>query len=235
MSSWLLFAFSVLTPSGSADELQRLELRREAVKIYNQAVANPELSPEERLALYEQALILNPRLQPAYVNRAMILLSLGKSAQALHELNTAIELDSGDTLAWNNRAGIYELLKDYGKAINDYEHAVLLDETFVTPYLGIGHCHQKMKHYSSAIQSYSRAIQVNPQDFDARRDRALAYLKTLNADLALEDIRAALELRPEDEEMQEFLRAATELKSILNGPKKTREEKMRFLQTLRGD
>jgi tetratricopeptide (TPR) repeat protein len=73
-----------------------------------------------------------PTLPPAtHYQRSRDLISKGAYAEALAEINQAIELDAKNPLFYNTRGYGYYLLKDYKRAIADYDTALRLDPIYL--------------------------------------------------------------------------------------------------------
>ncbi|MEQ6124033.1 tetratricopeptide repeat protein [Pseudotenacibaculum sp. MALMAid0570] len=65
-----------------------------------------------------------------YTNSGLIKSFSGLYNEALKDYNKAIELNSKNSIAFNNRGYTYNVMKDYENAIKDFEKAILLDESF---------------------------------------------------------------------------------------------------------
>ena len=197
-----------------------------AEALFNRAADDSiRLTAIDQLTLYNRVIAINPRFEEAYVNRSSIFADQGKTAQAKRDLDQALKLDPGDSLAWNNRGILLSSLHEYKNAMRDFKHALQINPKLLSPYLGIGHCLEKLKDFEGAILSFTSAIKIEPRDFDARRSRALMYLKTLKPELAMRDIQIALTIKPYNQEMVDFMGAASELRHELDDPKLTKAKR----------
>ncbi|WP_303673234.1 tetratricopeptide repeat protein [Vampirovibrio chlorellavorus] len=94
--------------------------RREAVKAYNTGIdLSRQGKNNEAIAIYQQALTLDPYLIPAYNNLANLQESLGAFDQAQGTYQKAIEMAPNEPLLHFNLAVIQE---KQGKIMDAYEH-----------------------------------------------------------------------------------------------------------------
>lgn len=99
-----------------------------AAEIYNKAIELQQTGNEAgALALYEQAISLNPRMANAYNNRAAIKLSRNDLAGALADYNKTIELDDTQAQAFARRGLILLGQGKKAEAARDLERAIQLD------------------------------------------------------------------------------------------------------------
>jgi len=81
----------------------------------------------DALADFNTAITYNPSLGDAYLNRAMVLISLNRNPEALDAINRGIALGASNLqLAYYNRAEIEEDAGRYAEAYRDYMQALAI-------------------------------------------------------------------------------------------------------------
>jgi tetratricopeptide (TPR) repeat protein len=149
---------------------------------------------DQALIDFNKAIEIDPKFPGSYYSRGILFLRKGKDNQAISEFTKAIELDTKLYRAYSRRGFIYlDKKKDYDKAIADYDKAIeIYPNSSDYNYRGAAYYHKKV--YSSAIDSYNEAISIDPKNASAYRNRADAYEKSGQKDLARQDRKKADEL-----------------------------------------
>ncbi len=93
---------------------------------------------EEALAVYEQAIRLDPNLALAYNNKGTMLTFLKRNEEALAVYEQAIRLDPNLALAYNNKGAMLTFLKRNEEALVAYEQAIRLDPNDASVYFNEG-------------------------------------------------------------------------------------------------
>ena len=78
------------------------------------------------IALFNQAIELDPKYAPAYCDRGLALTIKGELDKAVADLTTAIKLAPGGARSYFNRGFAYFQKGDYDKAVADYSDAIRL-------------------------------------------------------------------------------------------------------------
>ena len=104
-------------------------------------------------------------------------------------------------------------LEDYDNALKCYQKLLQIDSqgrlaAFAYANLGdlYGNDAYENKDYAKAVEYYSKAIAINPENFPlekAYKNRGQAYEKMGDPATALQDIRKAMELAPDDSDIRE--------------------------------
>ena len=127
---------------------------------------------------------------------------------SIPDLSRAIEISPHSAMYYYWRASSYMKLSQYKLAMNDIQIGMEL-----APY--DGHIQKKKKRLTyvfkkqayelrknqelgSAIKKYSDAVLLSPSDADIYHGRARAYIGQRNLDLALKDIKKAIEINPSE-------------------------------------
>jgi tetratricopeptide (TPR) repeat protein/tRNA A-37 threonylcarbamoyl transferase component Bud32 len=139
----------------------------------------------------------SPRLRAAdQVERARVLLHLGRKAEALAATREALRdaEDSGEV--WQVHAEILSRQKRYAEAAAALDRCVALGGASFEVFRDRGVAHLQWGRPLSAIDDYSRALLIRA-DADLLRRRGWAYLHVNSPRLAVRDFERALQLQPE--------------------------------------
>jgi tetratricopeptide (TPR) repeat protein len=130
------------------------------------------------------ALQLDPH-SAALKSRATVLLSRGRPADALHDLDDIIAHDSADAIAYLNRGTAKQQLGDFDGAVADYSRSIELAPS-VAAHLDRGGLYGQLQQPEQALADFNAAVKLDPQDVRALLARA-------DANYARNDLAASLE------------------------------------------
>ena len=150
-----------------------------ATAYYNLAYAQADEKPYDAVALYLEAIKLNPEYVDAYSGLGLVLtesVSPARPDEALEKLNRAIELDKSFAPAYANRALAWASKGDFKRAIADGEAGVRLYENLsqarrgcgnfkhrqALAYNNLGWFYEKEMNYPAAVANYDKATQLDP-------------------------------------------------------------------------
>jgi tetratricopeptide (TPR) repeat protein len=126
---------------------------------------------EQAMAYYKKAMALDPRVYNARVMYDL----LGKSKQAVINLQKALDKNPKDAASYIELGHIYQNLKQDEKAIASYKKAIELNPKNIEAYRGIGNAYKNMKQYQQAIENYKKIVQLDPQALDAYNEIGFNY------------------------------------------------------------
>ena len=115
----------------------------------------------------------------------------------LDELNKALVIDHNLLPALVDRAEVYFEPKQFEQAMPDYNKILALDPTKAAAYNDRGLARMQLGDIYAAISDFSEAIQRKKrqlQDSASQENRADAYMKTRQWELAIRDLTAAISL-----------------------------------------
>ena len=140
---------------------------------------------------YNTAIMLNPKLAAAYVNRGTACCKNGEIDAALAEYSTAITLKPDCTAGYVNRGILYDRKGERARAIADYHRAIALapDEPIAYNHRGVAYLHKG--DAKRAIQDYNTAITLDSEYAEAYYYRGVAWLHLREWDKASADLIAA--------------------------------------------
>ncbi len=125
---------------------------------------------------------------------------LGRTKEAIEDLNETLKLDPTDTKALTFRA---ELVSETGKddaAIKDFTEAIRQNPNDWAKYQQRGNAYLKIGKIEEAMQDYSEIVKRNPTDPGSYLIRALARQKEEDYQGAYEDYSQVVKLRPTDDD-----------------------------------
>ena len=155
---------------------------------------------ENRLAMfdYKAGLALDPDNIDALVNLAAIYSTNGEQALAIADLDAAIALKKDAPLAFYNRGYAHFANRQYDLAMADYGSAIALD-----PNMGLAYTNRCLtraivgKDLVAALGDCDKALKLMPNNTDVRETRAFVYLKMGDAEIAIREFNASLEIKPD--------------------------------------
>ncbi len=164
-------AYTLLTDYGVIRPSQGVELAKSAAE---SAIAlDPELGePHASLALicgqnewkwaeaeqlYRRAIELNPGYAPAHHWLAVDHLAmLGRFAEALEEVQIAVELDPLSNIILEGRSYIYVIMHRYEEGLAGYRELAAFDPSFYKVYTSMGRAYSLMGRYEEALAALEK-------------------------------------------------------------------------------
>jgi Zn-dependent membrane protease YugP/Tfp pilus assembly protein PilF len=150
------------------------------------------------IAMYSQAIRLDPNLAQAYCNRGTSYTRAGRLDDALADLNRAVQLapTAGDPRLC--RAHLFMMRKEYEAALVDLDEVLrLVPENLAIVRLQQGNVWLEMAQYDQAIGAFTEALDRGGHWPLARCNRALAYLRRGDLRSAVADCDEAIRLAPD--------------------------------------
>lgn len=170
-----------------------------AKALYNQAQELATKGDLERaIALYTEALELNPQNAKIYYKRGNSYYEQRAYEKAIEDYTTAIKIESNYNDAYYNRALSYYELGNNIKAITDLTQTLRLNPNDAEAYYKRGLIYYKIGDYKNSIQDYSQSIRLNPKDTDAYINRGIGRGATGDQPGAISDYTQALKVNPKN-------------------------------------
>jgi tetratricopeptide (TPR) repeat protein len=147
-------------------------------------------TPDRVLALFDEAIRLDPKNVQAHIGRGRIIWCLRGHGfdDAIKEFSEAIRLEPGGADAYRERAEIYYKLllshcdnpnRDFdtqvAKALADFNAAIRLNSTDVAALVERGVVYDKTGDFEKALTDESEAIRIDPMNLDAYAQRSQIY------------------------------------------------------------
>jgi len=193
--------------------LNRAQLRYR-LKKYSQAEEDfqlflkvPSRGVTQRVYFNQQARVngANQIMTAQSFNRPIVFNYLGLIARqtyryqdAVHWLDSAIQLQPGDANYYVSRALSYQALKDTASALRDYQHALTLDPEHA---LALNHLSQLKRPNQKSSDLLARAIEGDSSQLEPYVQRANLLLQTHEYAQAYRDLTKALTLDERDPEI----------------------------------
>ncbi|HKY55393.1 MAG TPA: tetratricopeptide repeat protein, partial [Anaerolineales bacterium] len=199
---------------------------REAIAGYTVAMGlKPELIqayhkpiPEDRLTDYSPSLAemvwitkpahrildLNNRIesnpQPnLFKRRAAEYYRLRNYAQAIADLNSALELQPDDASALHSRGVAYEGLGQNERAQEDYQRAIAINPQLANEYLQRGVTFGQAGSFQQSVDSLTEGIRLAPENPIGYFNRGVSYFQLGDLESAIADFSNVIRLSPTDE------------------------------------
>jgi tetratricopeptide (TPR) repeat protein len=160
------------------------------------------------IALYTEALRLDPCRSVTLRKRAQAQLLSGHIEQAVEDFTAALRADSTDLDALTGRGDALAALGTLGGAIEDYTRVLTLDPARVRTRFNRAVAYRLGKQYSLALKELDRVIDACPDYASAYFNRGLVLLAQGQAERAVVDFRRTTELAPHHKKAVEQLREA---------------------------
>jgi tetratricopeptide (TPR) repeat protein len=120
---------------------------------------------EQAEASYRQALSINPSNEAAHRYYAQMLVALGRSDEALHEAQYAMELDPLCLVAGTSGAAwIHYALRDYDAAVNSCRRVIELDARYVPARRMLAAAFLQLGRAADAVAELESAATIAPED-----------------------------------------------------------------------
>ena len=121
-----------------------------------------------------------------------------QAAEAIAELDKAIALQPDCTVLYHRRGMIRESFDDYKGAIKDFDQAIKIDPEFDEGYRGRGYSRMLADDLPGALADFTELIRRQPELWRYYYLRAGIYEDQKKYDLALADLKAAMERNMDD-------------------------------------
>jgi trypsin-like peptidase/tetratricopeptide repeat protein len=164
--------FALPADLGSA-LVEQVAHEREAYDAFNRAVL--ESLPENKLALYRQAVHLDPGLFEAHYNLALTLEKLGELAEAEVEYRQTLRRRPGYSPAALNLGALLYGAKRYREAIEVYRAAIAHDSRSEALQNNLAEAYRAAGDRDSARREFEALLRQNPNYAPAHYGLALLY------------------------------------------------------------
>jgi tetratricopeptide (TPR) repeat protein len=146
----------------------------------------------------DTAIKLNPRLAPAYYNRALLHQSINEPDLAIRDYASAIGLNPKMVEAFANRGIIYAQSGKIDLAIADFTKEIELEPNVIDGYSNRGIARARSGQLEAALTDFDRAIALAPNDPQTYEDRARLYRKMgRESDAVADEAKAAALPKPQ--------------------------------------
>jgi tetratricopeptide (TPR) repeat protein len=155
---------------------------------------------EAALALFEEAIQLEPDYALAYYNLGNSLVKLGQPAEAMEAYDSAIECGEADVTVMSlvDKGNIFLGWNRNQEALSAFNEAIRLDPQSALAYNGKGNALQELRQYQEAVSAFDEAIRLNPQDSGFHFNKGNLLYDRGQYKEAVQEYDIALRLNPQD-------------------------------------
>ncbi|MET0278125.1 MAG: tetratricopeptide repeat protein [Pseudorhodoplanes sp.] len=137
-----------------------------------------------------------PALASLYFNRGTTYTTLGKHAEAVADLNRAIELRKDFANAFYNRGLAYRGMNEYDRSIADFTTYLRLDPKSPETYRVRGRSYREKGDHDRALADLNEYVRRKPDDAEGYLERGLVYQGKGDFPKALAEFERILKLDP---------------------------------------
>lgn len=117
-----------------------------------------------------------------------------KYSKALHEFDTAIELDPNNYRAYFWRGRTYIKIKRYREATIDFQTVIKIKPDYAEAYDNLGWLYMQLDEYDESIKYLSQSLELKPNDGWVYYTRGRCYFKKGDLQKALKDTKTSCSL-----------------------------------------
>jgi tetratricopeptide (TPR) repeat protein len=122
---------------------------------------------------------------------------MGRLPAALEHYDSALRIEPGMVMAWNNRGLVLRRLGQVPQAAASFDESIKRSRDFAPAYYNKADCLMALNRRDEAIADYDRAIALKPDFAEAHCNRANALLELERHSDALSGYDRAIALRPQ--------------------------------------
>jgi Flp pilus assembly protein TadD len=151
------------SPETIEESAETTEESPEFEKLFYQGLEKADQGEmKEAIALWDQALALNPNVSAIWHNRGSALGHLGLLDEAIISFDKAIEINPKDYQAWNDRGNAFYNLQQWEKALFSWDQSLTIRGDFTQAWYSRGCALEHLNRLEEALISYNKAIELKP-------------------------------------------------------------------------
>jgi predicted TPR repeat methyltransferase len=153
----------------------------------------------ESIALYQQALQINPGLAEVHRNMGVVFAAQGAADEAVAAFRSALEVQPNDAAAWNGLGLVHARLQQrLDEAEQCFQQALALEPKYNEARNNLGNTLLLMYRPAEAADCYRESVRLYPDDAEAHSNLAVACWALEQRDEAIASWRRSLEINPND-------------------------------------
>jgi tetratricopeptide (TPR) repeat protein len=161
--------------------------------------------PEDAIAAYQQAAVLEPKDVEPHLSAGQLLEKQNRFADAIQEYKRALAIDPNSADALTGLANIDMRGQRWADAENDLHQLLLLHPNDAAAHMQLGRVLAAAGHDDDAIQELQTGVKLSPSDVEAKRDLADLYASIKKYSLAETQYRDLAASNPNDAELHHGL------------------------------
>lgn len=192
------------------------ERQKEVQNLYQKALANYSLNQFlEAEKQFKMVLQAEPKKIEAWYHLGLIYYQTKRYYEAKEIFFKSLEVDNSQAIAYYNIGLIFETLGDFTQAVLAYQEAIRLNSQLIDAYNNLGNIFFLAGDWTQAESTYRQAILVYPGHYGSYLNLGKLLLTQQRLEEALQAYETALDLKPNDPDIQNSL---TYLYSLKNEP-----------------
>lgn len=160
---------NLVTFKQNIDKIPSAELLKKALEFYDKN------EDAKTVIVFDRCIKQNINLETSYYKRANCKTALGRSQEAIVDLENVLRLNPQHYEANFNLGGLYFDSKNYDKAASFYQKAVVVNPKSDNGFYRLAETYQQMSIKDAALQNCQKALQINPNNEYAKK--LMAVLK----------------------------------------------------------
>ncbi|MGH7230683.1 MAG: tetratricopeptide repeat protein [Nitrospiraceae bacterium] len=158
---------------------------------------------EKALALYDQAIQIEPRESDSYFSKGVLLVNLKRLDEAERTFEQGVEKAKDSPVGYYYLGRIEVEAKQFDRAVLHFERAISSNPTFEPAYTALASLYESQQERTKAIAVYRKYLQaVNPHSKEVRQHLVRLYLYNKSYNEALEELEKMLIDNPDDLDAQ---------------------------------
>ncbi len=145
------------------ERIPTAELYKKALELYDKN------EDAKALVVFDRCIKQNINLETSYYKRANCKTALGRSQEAITDLENVLRLNPQHYEANFNLGGLYFEAKNFDKAAGFYQKAVSVNSKSDNGFYRLAETYQQMGMKNAALQNCQKALQVNPNNEYAKK------------------------------------------------------------------
>ena len=160
-------------------------------------IAYQENNNQLALALFDEAIAINPAVAAFHGNRGNVLRRLKQCEAAVESYDQALRLNGDYAEASYNRGNALKELGRLDAALASYEQAIRIKPLLAAAHVNRGILLLAMNRYAEALQSHDRAIEISPRNVAAHINRGMALKRLKRPEDAVAAFDRAIGIDPD--------------------------------------
>ncbi len=153
--------------------------------------------PEKAVTQFEQALVSEPGLVPAYGNLANSLMQLGRGDEAKQIVERGLSLQPAQAIANRALGELGYQVAEYDKSESFFRRAILIDPSDNHSHVGLGMTLRRMGRLDEALTCYDQAIRLQPGNAITHLNRGNLLSEMGRLEESIESYRESIRLKPD--------------------------------------
>jgi tetratricopeptide (TPR) repeat protein len=178
------------------EELPHSAKDRAIAYLFRGRAFNAKHQPELAVSDFTKAIAIDPRLAPAFSERASAYIALQRVDLAISDCTEATVINPTNAIYPTGNA--YWRAKQLDKALGEYGDAIRLQPDFPLVYMNRGLVEAEQGTMDAAVRDLTEAIQLDPSSTDALYNRGLMYGRMGQLADAIDDFTAVIRANPNE-------------------------------------